>query len=253
MPQVELHVELRDIATKKPKALRREGKVPGIFYMRRETPIPLAVSAKELKVLIQQEAKIMNTIFPDGKVQKSVLREIQRDPVSDAFVHVDIMGISLTEKVKLSIPILFKGTPAGVKEGGVLEHPLREIEIEGLPLDIPEHVEVDVAHLNIGQSVTVKDLAVDTSKVRIVTDMNQVVANVSQPKIQKIEEPVVEEAAAVEGEEKKEEKAPEGEPTSGKGKGESASAKGKGEPASTKGKGEATSTKGKGEQTPGKG
>ena len=235
MSQVELHVEPRDIAAKKPKVLRREGKVPGIFYMRQEAPIPLVVSAKELKALIQKEANIMDAVFPDGKVQKSVLREIQRDPVTDAFVHVDIMGISLTEKVKLRIPISFKGTPAGVKEGGVLEHPLREIEIEGLPLDIPEHVEVDVAQLNIGQSVTVKDLTVDTSKVRIVTDMHQVVANVSQPKIQKIEEPVVEEAVVAEGEEKKEEKAGEGEPASGKGKGEPTSAKGKGEQASGKG------------------
>ena len=208
MPQIELHVELRDRTATRPNVLRRAGKVPAIFYMKNETPVPLCVSAKELQLLLQKEANILDIVFPDGRIQKSVLREIQRDPVSDAFVHVDIMGISLTEKVKLHVPVLCKGISEGIKEGGVLEHALREIEIEGLPLDIPEHVEIDVSHLRIGQNVTVKDLIVDTTKVRILNDPNHVVANVSQPKVVKVEAPVVEEAAvAAEAEgEKKEEK-----------------------------------------------
>ncbi len=232
MPQVELHVELRDRAAPRPKALRRDGKVPAIFYMKNETPVPLTVSAKELQLLLQKEANILDIVFPDGKTRKSVLREIQRDPVSDAFVHVDIMGISLTEKVKLHVPVLCKGIPEGVKEGGVLEHALREIEIEGLPLDIPEHVEIDVSHLRIGQGVTVKELTVDTSKVRIVDEPDHVVANVSQPKVVKVEAPVVEEAVEVaEGEgEKKEEKAEKPE----KGAGEPPAAPGK--PAAAAGK-----------------
>jgi large subunit ribosomal protein L25 len=207
MSKAEIQIELRDAAARTPKALRREGKVPGIFYSRNEKPIPFMVPAKALQTLLHQHANIMDTVFPDGKIRKGVVREVQRDPVSEAFVHVDIMGISLTEKVKLFVPVVVHGIPAGVKDGGVLEHPLREIEMEGLPLDIPEHVDIDVAQLTIGQNVTVKDLAIDTSKVRVLTDLSYVVVNVSQPKIQKVEEaPVAEAEVAEAGEEKKEEK-----------------------------------------------
>ncbi|HEX9934423.1 MAG TPA: 50S ribosomal protein L25, partial [bacterium] len=213
-----------------------------------------SVPSKALQLLVHQAANVMDTVFPDGQVRKSVLREIQRDPVTDVFVHVDIMGILLTEKVKLHIPIVVNGIPLGVKEGGVLEHPLREIELEGLPLDIPERVEVDVSNLNIGQGVTVKDLIVDTSKVRIVTDMHQVVVNVSQPKIQKVEEAPVAEAEAVVGEEKPEEKAGEEKEKAAPGKEKAASGKEKAAPGKEKAaSGKEKATPGKEKQASGKG
>jgi large subunit ribosomal protein L25 len=133
-----------------------------------------------------------------------VFREIQRDPVTDDIIHVDIMGIQLTEKIRLSIPVLLIGTPAGVKEGGILEHLLREVEVEGLPLDIPEHIEVDVTGLNIGDVITLEHLSVD--KVQIVTEIHHAVANVIHPKVVKEEVEEVEEEVPEEGEEMEEEK-----------------------------------------------
>ena len=117
------------------------------------------------------------------------------------------MGIKLTEKVRLSIPIILRGTPAGVKEGGILEHLLREVEIEGLPLDLPEHLDVDVSELNIGDTVILEQIPTD--KFRFVTEIHHAVANVIQPKIVKeeveVEEELLEGEEGEEGAEGKEE------------------------------------------------
>ena len=191
MPEADLHVEFREkTGHQTAKALRRDGRIPGIFYFLKETPIPLCVDEKELQHLAHSEINILNIFFPDGKSSKSILREIQRDPVTDEIIHVDIMGIQLTEKVRLSIPVLLTGQPIGVKEGGILEHLIREVTVEGLPLDIPEHIEVDVSELNIGDVIILEDIPVD--KFRFVTEIHQAVANVIHPKVVK-EEVVVEE------------------------------------------------------------
>ena len=151
MAEASLQVELREkTGHHTSKTLRREGRVPAIFYYHNDKTIPLSVDAKALQKLAQSEVNIIDLVFPDGKIRKSIFREIQRDPVTDMIIHLDIMGIKLTEKVKLSIPIILTGTAAGVKEGGILEHLLREVTVEGLPLDIPEHIEVDVSEMVIG-------------------------------------------------------------------------------------------------------
>lgn len=110
---------------------------------------------------------------------------------------MDLLGIKLDEKVKLSIPVLLIGTPAGVKEGGILEHLIREVVVEGLPLEIPDHIEVDVSDLNIGDVILLRDVSVE--KIKFVTDEKHPVANVIHPKV--VEELVAEEVVGEEGEE----------------------------------------------------
>jgi large subunit ribosomal protein L25 len=183
----------------KVKILRKQGIVPGIFYAHNEDSIPISVDAKQIQQLINREVNILNVIFPDGKTRKSIIRDIQRDPVTDAIIHLDFLGIKLTEKIKITIPIVLKGTPVGVKEGGILEHLLREVEVEGLPLDIPEHIEVDVSELNIGDSIKLQDINVE--KIVFSTEIHHAVANVIHPKVITIEEEVAEEVLE-EGEEK---------------------------------------------------
>ena len=198
MSEANIHVELRDkTGHHTAKALRRNGRVPAIFYAHEEDSTPLSMNAKELERIVHSEVNILNVIFPDGKARKSVFREIQKDPVTDSVIHVDIMGIKLTEKIKLTIPLFLVGTPRGVKEGGILEHLLREIEVEGLPLEIPEHIEVDVSELEIGDVITLENVSVD--KVRIVTEIHHAIANVVHPKV--IKEIEIEEEVLVEGEE----------------------------------------------------
>ena len=173
------------------KILRKEGKIPAIFYAQGEDSIPISVETKTIQQLLNHEVNILNVIFPDGKTRKSIIRDIQRNPLTDTIIHMDILGIKLTEKIKIAIPIILKGTPAGVKDGGILEHLIREIEVEGLPLDIPEHIEVDVSELNIGNSIRLEDIHLE--KVQFTTEINHAVANVIHPKVIQLEEEEVEE------------------------------------------------------------
>jgi large subunit ribosomal protein L25 len=139
------------------------------------------VNAKEMERITHSEINILKIIFPDKNERSSVIRDVQRDPVTDLLVHLDLMGIKLTEKIKLLIPVVLAGTPAGVREGGILEHILREVEVEGLPLEIPDHIEIDVSSLNIGDVVTLEQAEVE--KIRIVTEIHHAVAHVVQPKV----------------------------------------------------------------------
>ncbi len=185
------------------KTLRKEGKIPAIFYAHGEESIPVSVDAKTIQQMLSHEINILNVIFPDGKTRKSIIRDIQRDPLTDTIIHMDFLGIKLTQKIRITIPILLKGTPVGVKDGGILEHLLREVEVEGLPLDIPEHIEVDVSELNIGNTIRLQDI--HSEKFVFATDINHAVANVIHPKVMKLEEEIVEESVE-EGEEESEEK-----------------------------------------------
>ncbi|MCJ7812120.1 50S ribosomal protein L25, partial [bacterium] len=122
MTEFDLHVELREkIGHYTAKVLRRNGKIPAIFYTHGEdSSVPLILDEKEFINLLHSKVNILNVIFPDGKTKKSILREVQRDVVSGKTIHVDLMGIKLTEKIRISIPVILTGTPIGVKEGGIL-------------------------------------------------------------------------------------------------------------------------------------
>lgn len=178
MTEVHLQVASREKAGKQAaKSIRRNGQVPGVFYAHDNDPMSLSVNARELDKVLHTEVNILDVKFPDGKERKCIIKHVQRDPVTDFPVHVDIMGINLKEKVRLTIPILFEGTPIGVKdEGGILEHVVREVALEGLPLEIPEHITVDVSGLHLGQSITIANLNIPD--VKIIADEHQVIANV---------------------------------------------------------------------------
>jgi large subunit ribosomal protein L25 len=125
------------------------------------------------------------------KDRKVIFKELQRDPVRGDFLHVDLHHISLTQNIHLEIPIIVKGSPIGVRtKGGIVQHSLHKIEIECLPLDIPEHFEVNIDNLDIGQSVHVKDILF--AKGRILTDPNRTVVTVVPPTIVKEAAPVEE-------------------------------------------------------------
>ncbi|MBN2104569.1 50S ribosomal protein L25 [bacterium] len=186
MPEVNLSVELReDTGKQKAKALRRNGQIPATYYAHDQKTISLSVDTYSLRRLLQKEINILNIAFPDGEKKKTIIRDLQRDPVTDELLHVDFMGIKLDEKIKMTIPVILTGTPTGVKvQGGILEHPLREVEVEGLPLDIPEHIEVDVTELEIGGVKTLEEIETK-GKYRFLTDPTHPVAIVAQAKVVK--------------------------------------------------------------------
>ena len=200
MPELKLE-KRTDTGKKFAKKLRREGKIPGVYYTHGKDSIPVTVNEKELRAIVSSEVNIIDLNL-DNKKYKSVVREVQYDPILGMPLHVDFMGIRLDEKIHITVPIHLIGTPAGVKEGGILQLLLREIDVAALPLEIPEHIDVDVSELNIGDSIHVSEISVE--KVEILTDVERSIATVSAPTV--VKEPVVEELEEelVEGEEEEE-------------------------------------------------
>ena len=231
--QQELTVTRRQtIGSRRVKRLRREGSVPGIVYGRNMEPIAVTVNHRELSRLLHsksgEHALVTLRLADDGKsCEKPVLvHAIQYDPVDGLAVHVDFHAIVLTERLKIKVPVVLKGEPVGVKqEGGLLEHFLREIEVECLPTEIPESVEHDVSAMTVGQTIHVRDLA-SPKNAKITSDPDGVIASVQVPKVEKPEE----ETAAVTEPEVIREKKEEGEEAAGEAKAEKAEPKDAKEP-----------------------
>lgn len=189
MSETSLNLETRKGTGKEiSRKLRREGRLPGIFYFRGAENIPFSVNRKELSTLLGSESGLLNVVF-DGKDQKKcIVREIQFDPLTNAPIHIDLLGITLTEKITVPVQIQLIGVPSGVKnEGGILQQHAREIEVECLPTDIPDHIEIDVSDLNIGDSIHASSIAMD--KVKILADDDMVIANVGAPRVVEEEVP----------------------------------------------------------------
>ena len=222
-----LTVQRRDaMGRQRVKTLGPQGLVPGVVYGRSVKPIPLAINRRELVRLLHAttgEHALVTLRLEGDKVweQAALVHEVQHDPVDGRIIHVDFHAIALTERIKVKVAVVLKGEPVGVKqEGGILEHFLREVEVECLPTEIPPHLEFDIAPLKVGEAVHVRDL-VPPANTKITSAPEGVIASVQEPKVEQPEEAA---AAVTEPEvlrEKKEEPEAAGEPA----KGESAPAK----------------------------
>lgn len=213
MKEVALKVKVRnELGKEHMKKLRRRGIIPAVVYGAETSPLPLEVEAKAFHALLRSglgENVIITLNFDDQKNgdKKVLIREIQRDPVWEDILHVDFQQISLTKKLTINVPIELLGTPVGVQQdGGILQHVLRELEVECLPTEIPEKIEVDVTNLKIGDSVHVGDIKLE--KAEILSDPHGSIVSVVPPTVFK--EPEVAPAAAEEepeviGEKKEEE------------------------------------------------
>ncbi len=201
--------------TRLARRLRATGVVPGVVYGKGTASLSVVVGERELSKLLHSkrgEHALVTLRLEDPKPwEKPVLvKALQHDPVNGRIVHVDFQAIVLTERLRVKISVILKGEPVGVKqEGGILEHFLREIEVECLPADIPANVEFDVSHLTIGETVHVRELAAP-SHAKITSDAEGVIASVQKPKEEKPEE-----AAAVAEPEVLREKKEEGEAAPG--------------------------------------
>lgn len=215
MAEAVIKADLREKGTKSQlKQIRKAGKIPAVFYSAHKDSILVTLDAKEFRHLLLAGVNIFDLVVGKGRKKACIVREVQVDPVTDEIVHVDLLGIKASEKVTMKVPIVLVGEAVGVKDfGGILEHQLREVEISCLPKDIPENIEVEISHLNIGDSVTIADLKVEN--VEFLTDPEHTIASVSHPK--KVEEEVPEEELIAEEEAEpevihgKEEKTEEGE------------------------------------------
>jgi large subunit ribosomal protein L25 len=177
------------------RSLRREGKVPGVIYGHGRAPEALVVDTAALnKMLVGiSAATTIVDVAIDGRAPvKALIREIQRDSVRPGeILHLDLYEVRADEKITLEVPIHLVGIPDGVRNfGGVLDHSLRDLEIEVLPADIPEHVELDVTALAIGHSLFVRDIKID--KARVLNDPDTPVCTVVAPRTEEAPAPVEE-------------------------------------------------------------
>lgn len=201
MERVKIKVEKREITGKGGvKRLRRQNLLPAVVYSE-DINIILTISVDSLKVLrgmhFSESTVIDMEIAGDKKLKplQVLIKDIQYHPLTEKIIHIDFLKVSLKEKIKVHVSIVLKGEPKGVKEeGGVLEQTLRELEVEGLPLDIPEKIELDVSELGIGHSLHVSDLAI-SGDITVITDPQSPVVTALAKK-----EEVEEEVLAEEGE-----------------------------------------------------
>ncbi len=196
MERVTLGVEKREKSGKGgARSLRRSGIIPAILY-KAGNSLPVQLSGKELSRFVSRtagEQVIVNLQFPDGTKQ-AIVKDYQVDPVMGNLLHVDFQEISATEAIRVMVHVAIKGEAIGVKrDKGVLQHGLREIEIECLPDKIPGHVDVDVTNMGLGQAIHVSDLKLGEG-IKVLTDPDEVLATVIAVK----EEVAAPEAAPVE-------------------------------------------------------
>jgi len=220
MEKVILKAEVRvETGKRVSKDLRNKGLVPANVYRSGKAATSLTVSDRELRSILHTKAgeNVLITLKVSGgesaaKDRTVLIKEIQRHPVRDDVLHVDFNEISLTEMLKISVPLVAHGEPLGVKiDGGLLEHVLRELSVECLPTNIPARIEVEVSALKIGDHITVKDIKAPDG-VKVLNDPELIALIVKAPKVEAPKEEAVpggEEPELIR--KKKEEEAAEGE------------------------------------------
>ena len=195
MKTVPLKANVREgLGKQKVKQLRKEKNIPAIVYGHGTKPTPIEVTLDDFKKIIHTKAGenviiSLSITGSKGAEKTVVIKEIQYNPVTDAIQHVDFNAISLTEKIKVKIPVHVKGEAPGVKEGGILDLVHHEVEVECLPTNIPERIDYDVSGMGIGDSVHVKELTFPSGVVPHLS-LDEVVIAIHAPK--------AEEAAATE-------------------------------------------------------
>ncbi len=179
---------------------RAAGQIPGVLYGHGETPVPVAIGARDFELALRGRRganPLVNLRLESGEYT-ALIRAVQYDPLSHEILHLDFQHISLTESVEVQVAVHLTGLALGVKDGGgFLEHIVRSVEVRCLPTVIPGSIDVDVSALNVGDSIHVRDLSV--ANVVILTDPDATIATVVAPTVME-EKPAEEVAATVEGE-----------------------------------------------------
>ena len=164
------------------RRVRRDGKIPAVVYGAGQDSVAVAVDPKVITRILHSESG-HNTIFDlditGSGVSKAMIVDWQHEPIKGALLHIDLKRIAMDKTMRVSVPIQLVGVPTGVKnQGGMLEHVLREVEIECLPGDIPSHLDVDVTGLELHKSIHVSDLP-HSGSIKFLADEDATVALVT--------------------------------------------------------------------------
>jgi large subunit ribosomal protein L25 len=186
MNEVILDVEPRTTGSKgNLSSLKKERKVPAVFYGKNFKPESISINAKAFVSIIEANGAnvIIDLNFKDGK-KSAIVKEIQRDVLTQNPIHIDFQAISLKDKVEVSVPLHIDGVADGVKNfGGTMEFIVREVKVKALPKSIPQKISVDVSSLGIGQGITIADLP-KLEGVDYIQDPSTLIINVILAKVE---------------------------------------------------------------------
>jgi large subunit ribosomal protein L25 len=178
------------------KKMRAQGLLPAVFYGPKVESTAVACNAKDLIRILQHGQNVLIELkIKDGKGAKGetdhvvMVRDFQLDPLRGVPIHADLYEVSMKDTMTVEVPIRLVGTPEGTKMGGILEQIRRGLEVECLPADLPPHIEIDVSHLDIGDSIHVGDITVD--KIKILVEPQQTIVTVVPPVVEIEPEPEV--------------------------------------------------------------
>jgi large subunit ribosomal protein L25 len=196
-----------DVASRQPhgsrsaRRLRREGRIPGVLYGGEGEPVSFSVDARELRLALAGSGAVVDLSIDGSKATPVVLKEAQRDPVRGQTTHVDLLRVRLDKPIHAIVALELTGvedTP-GVKEGGILEQLVRELNIEALPTAIPESIVHELGELQIGDTLALEAVALPDG-VTLLDDPATTVATVSAPRLQTEEEAEIESETELVGE-----------------------------------------------------
>jgi len=203
MSESKLKAQLREKTGKgATRKYRADGWIPAEFYSSSEENMHLLLKSRDFENILTHGHGLFS-LEVEGKKKdfQCIIKELQTEPVQGKVLHADFQGVRLGEKLTLMVPIHLSGTAAGVKAGGIMEFVIREVEVECLPKDIPDSLNIDITNLQIGDTVRVKDLV--SENIRILDDPEETILLIEHPKIvQELE--VEEEVEELEGEEAQE-------------------------------------------------
>lgn len=204
MELIELKTNIRTTTGNGPaRRLRQAGQIPAVLYGPETDSVLLSVNISDIDRVLKKGRigqALLNLVIPNnGKTStKTVMvKELQIHPVSRNFLHIDFYEVTMDRKIIVNVPITTTGKSKGVEIGGILQVIRRELEVQCLPLDVPESIEIDITNLDIRDSIHVGDIS-RQSEIEFLDDKNFTVVTIVSPKIEEEEEPVEEEAEEVE-------------------------------------------------------
>ena len=210
MELIELNANIRTTVGNGPaRRLRQSGQLPAVLYGPGAETVLLSVNISDFDQVLKKSGAgqlLLNLVIQDSETytRSAMVKELQTHPVSRNFLHVDFYEIAMDRKIKVKVPIVTTGMAKGVELGGVLQIIRREIEVLCLPFEVPESFEIDIADLDIGDSIHVRDISPE-GEIEFLEDEHFTVVTLLSPKLEEEEEPTEEEEeeaeeAAVEGE-----------------------------------------------------
>ena len=193
MQQVRLEAQKREASGKgAARGMRRAGEIPGVLYGRKNEVIPIRIDARGFQDVLHDYGAnaFINLEIADHGTENVMVKEIQRDPVSNQLLHTDLLRISMDEPITSSISVTLVGSAPGIQEGGILEFPHRQISVRCLPTLLPEEIEVDIGELEIDDRLSIEDISLPEG-IEILDDPHTRIVAIVPPRIE--EEPEEEE------------------------------------------------------------